>query len=160
VLLNPANLASGTTLQDVVPAARAIGLQIQVVRASTGREINAAFASLLRDRSRALFVGGDAFFVSRRVQIATLAARHAFPAIYSTREFTRSRRPDELRKQHFSGVASGRRLCGLHPQGCQAGGPPVVQASKLELVINAETARILDLSVPPTLLSLADEVIE
>jgi putative tryptophan/tyrosine transport system substrate-binding protein len=84
VLLNPANLASGTTLQDVVPAARAIGLQIQVVRASTGREINAAFASLLRDRPRALFVGGDAFFVSRRVQIATLAARHAFPAIYST----------------------------------------------------------------------------
>jgi putative tryptophan/tyrosine transport system substrate-binding protein len=160
VLLNPANLASGTTLQDVVPAARAIGLQIQVVRASTGREINAAFASLLRDRPRALFVGGDAFFVSRRVQIATLAARHAFPAIYSTREFTRSRRPDELRKQHFSGVAQVGVYAGCILKVAKPADLPVVQASKLELVINAETARILDLSVPPTLLSLADEVIE
>ena len=84
VLVNPANAANTeTTLRDVEAAARAIGLQIQVLNASTSREIDAAFATFVRERPDALFVGGDAFFTSRRVQLAILAARHAVPATYS-----------------------------------------------------------------------------
>jgi putative ABC transport system substrate-binding protein len=87
VLVNPANIAIETTLRDVLPAARAMGLQVQVFNASTNREINAAFVTLLRERPDALFVGGDALFTSRRVQLVTLAARHAVPAIYSARDY-------------------------------------------------------------------------
>ena len=84
VLVNPANAANTeTTLRDVEPAARAMGLQIQVLNASTSREIDAAFATFVRERPDALFVGTDAFFTSRRVQLANLAARHAVPATYS-----------------------------------------------------------------------------
>ena len=90
VLVNPANPNAETILRDVEAAARAMGLQVQVVRASTSREINAAFSTLLRDRPDALFVGGDAVFVSRRVQLATLAARYAVPAIYSAVNFLKS----------------------------------------------------------------------
>ena len=98
VLVNPAN-ATGTeaTLRDVEAAARAMGLQIQVLNASTSREIDAAFATLVRERADALFVGADPFFNSRRVQLAHLAARHAVPAIYSIARVCRSRRADELR---------------------------------------------------------------
>ena len=83
VLVNPTSSTTETTLRDVEPAARAMGLQIQVLHASTGREIDAAFATLARERPDALFVGGDPFFTSRRVQLANLAARHAIPATYS-----------------------------------------------------------------------------
>jgi putative ABC transport system substrate-binding protein len=159
-LVNPANPANESTLRDVVPAARAIGLQIQVFNASTSREINAAFANLVSERPDALFVGGDALFTSRRVQLATLAARHAIPAIYAARDFADvgglmsygSNLTDAFRQV---GVYTGRILKGAKPADL-----PVVQSSKFELVINAETARILGLNVPPTLLAVADEVIE
>ena len=161
VLVNPANAANTeTTLRDVEAAARAMGLQIQVLNASTSREIDAAFATFARERPDALFVGGDPFFTSRRVQLAHLAARHAIPATYSSREFAEAgglmsygaNITDAWRQV---GVYTGRILKGAKPADL-----PVVQASKFELVINAQTARMLGLTVPPTLLATADEVIE
>ena len=161
VLVNPANATNAeTTLRDVEPAARAMGLQIQVLNASTSREIDAAFATFARERPDALFVGGDAFFTSRRVQLAHLAARHAIPAIYAAREYAEvgglmsygANITDACRQV---GVYAGRILKGAKPADL-----PVVQATKFELVINAETARMLGLTVPPTLLARADEVIE
>ena len=161
VLVNPANATSTeTTLRDVEPAASAIGLQIQVLNASTGREIDAAFATIGRERPDALFVGTDALFMSRRVQLANLASRHAVPATYSTREIAEvgglmsygSNIQDAWRQ---AGIYTGRILKGAKPADL-----PVMQASKFELVINAQTARMLGLAVPPTLLATADEVIE
>src|SRR5262249_34666537 len=161
VLVNPANAANTeTTLRDVEAAARVIGLQIQVLNASTNREISAAFTTLVRQRSDVLFVGNDAFFTTRRVQIAILAARHAVPALYAQRDFAEagglmsygSSITDAFRQV---GVYTGRILKGAKPADL-----PVVQASKFELVINAETSTTLGLDVPPTLLSRADEVIE
>jgi putative tryptophan/tyrosine transport system substrate-binding protein len=161
VLVNPANATTTeTTLRDVEVAARSIGLQIQVLNASTSREINAAFASLGRERPDALFVGGDGFFVSRRSQLVNLASRHAVPATYADRQMPEvgglmsygSNNEDAFRQ---AGVYTGRLLKGAKPADL-----PVVQASKFELVINAETARMLGLEVPPTLLARADEVIE
>jgi putative ABC transport system substrate-binding protein len=161
VLVNPANAANAeTTLRDVEAATRVIGLQMQVLNASTNREISTAFATLARQRSDVLFVGNDVFFTTRRVQIAILAARHAIPAAFSQREFTEvgglmsygSSITDAFRQV---GVYTGRILRGAKPADL-----PVMQASKFELVINAETSRTLGLEVPPTLLSRADEVIE
>jgi putative ABC transport system substrate-binding protein len=161
VLVNPANAAvTETTLRDVEPAARAMGLQIQVLNASTSREINAAFATLVGERPDALFVGGDPFFNSRRIQLALLAARHAIPAAYAQRDYPAAgglmsygtNVSDAWRQV---GDYTGRILKGVKPADL-----PVVQASKFELVINAETARLLGLSVPQTLLASADEVIE
>jgi len=160
-LVNPANLTvTETTLRDVEGAARAMGLQIQVVRASTNREIDAAFAILFHERPDALFVGGDPFLNARRVQLTLLAGRLGVPAIYSGREFAEagglisygSDITDAYRQQ---GVYVGRILKGAKPADM-----PVVQATKFELVINAQTARTLGISVPPTLLARADEVIE
>jgi putative tryptophan/tyrosine transport system substrate-binding protein len=161
VLINPAN-ATGTenTLRDVDLAARAMGLQIQVVRASTSSELDAAFSILVRDRLGALFVGPDSFFQSRRLQLCLLAMRHSVPATYSTREFAEagglmsygSNVPDAYRQ---AGAYCGRILKGAKPAEL-----PVVQSSKFELVINNQTARLLGLTVPPTLLARADEVIE
>jgi ABC-type uncharacterized transport system substrate-binding protein len=161
VLVNPANAVNAeTTLTDVVPAARAVGLQIQVLNASTSREIDAAFESFVRARGDALFVGPDGFFNSRRVQLATLATRHVVPMTAGNREITEagglmsygSNLADAYRQV---GVYTGRILKGTKPTDL-----PVVQASKFELVINHQTARILGLTVSPTLLATADEVIE
>jgi putative ABC transport system substrate-binding protein len=161
VLVNPANATTTEpTLRDVEPAARSMGLQIQVVRASTSREIEAAFATLVRERPDALFVGGDPFFNSRRMQLALLAARHAVPATYASREYAEAGGlmsygtsfPDTYRQV---GLYAGRILRGAKPADL-----PVSQSTKFELVINAETARLLGLPVPPTLLARADEVIE
>jgi putative ABC transport system substrate-binding protein len=147
-------------LRDVEPAARAIGLQIQVLNASTSHEIDAAFATFVRERPDALFVSADAFFASRRVQLANLASRHAIPAAYSQREITEvgglmsygSNIQDAWRQ---AGIYTGRILKGANPVDL-----PVVQASKFELVINHQTARMLGLTVPDKLLVAADEVIE
>jgi putative ABC transport system substrate-binding protein len=161
VLVNPANATNTeTTLRDVEPAARAIGLQIQVLNASTSREIDAAFATIARERPDALFVGVDPLFTPRRVQMVQLAARHAVPATYSGRHYAEigglmsygSNLTDAYRQV---GAYTGRILKGAKPADL-----PVVQASKFELVINAQTARMLGLTIPPTLLSIADEVIE
>jgi putative tryptophan/tyrosine transport system substrate-binding protein len=160
VLVNPAGPDAETTLKDVEPAARAIGLQIPVLNASTSREINAAFATFVRERPDALFVGGDPFFSSRRVQLVHLATLHKVPAIFSNRDYVEagglmsygSNIVDAWRQL---GTYAGRILKGAKPADL-----PVVQASKFELVINVESARMLGLTVPDKLLAAADEVIE
>jgi ABC-type uncharacterized transport system substrate-binding protein len=161
VLVNPANAVNTEpTLRDVQAAARAMGLQIQVLEASTSREINAAFATFVRERPDALFVGPDIFFLSRRLQLAHLATRHAIPTTYSARQYVEAgglmsygtKITDAWRQL---GVYTGRILKGAKPADL-----PVEQLSKFELVINAETARMLGLTVPPSLLAVADEVIE
>jgi putative ABC transport system substrate-binding protein len=161
VLVNPANAANAeSTLRDVGPAVRAMGLQIQVLNASTSREIEAAFATFVRERPDALFVGPDPFFHSRRVQLAVLAARHTVPAAYSQRDYAEagglmSYGPNVTDAWRQLGVYAGRILKGAKPADL-----PVMQASKFELVINLPTARTLGLDVPPMLLGRADEVIE
>jgi putative ABC transport system substrate-binding protein len=160
VLVNPANATTETTLRDVEAPARTMGLQIQVRNASTSLEINAAFAGFGRERPDALFVGGDPFFNSRRVQFATLTAHYSIPTAYTSREYAEAGGlmsygasfTDSFRQ---AGAYAGRILKGAKPADL-----PVVQPSKFELVINAQTARMLGLAVPPTLLALADEVIE
>jgi putative ABC transport system substrate-binding protein len=160
VLVNPTGPTAETTLRDVETAARAMGLQIQVLNASTSREIDAAFATLALDRPDALFVGNDGLFTSRRVQLATLASRHALPATFHSREFAEvgglmSYGTNIANAFRQVGVYAGRILKGERPADL-----PVVQSTKFELVINLQTARLLGLIVPPTLLALADEVIE
>jgi putative ABC transport system substrate-binding protein len=161
VLVNPANPANAeATLLAVPSAARAMGLQIQVLNASNIREIDAVFGTFMRERPDALFVGGDPFFVSRRIQLVHLATRHAVPATFPNRDYpaigglmsygTSIR--DAFRQ---AGIYAGRILKGAKPADL-----PVVQSSKFELVINASTARMLGLTVPDKLLATADEVIE
>jgi putative ABC transport system substrate-binding protein len=161
VLVNPINAAiTETTVRDVDAAARAMGLQIQILKASTSREIDAAFETFVRERPDVLFVGPDPYYLTRRVQLVHLATRHAIAASYTAREFVEAgglmsygtSLTDAL---HQVGVYVGRILKGAKPAEL-----PVVQASKFELVINAQTARMLGLTIPPTLLSIADEVIE
>ena len=160
LLVNPANITAEPTLRAAESAADALALNIQVLNASTSREINAAFASLGRERPDALFVGGDGFFNTRRAQLVNLASRHALPAAYAERIFPEigglmSYGTDLSDAFYQVGFYVGRILKGAKPADL-----PVVQASKFELVINAETARMLSLEVPPTLLARADEVIE
>jgi putative tryptophan/tyrosine transport system substrate-binding protein len=161
VLVNPANATmTEITLRDLEPAARAMGLQTQVLNARTSREINAAFATFVRERPDAVFVNLDAFFTSRRVQLATLATRYVVPMTSANREITEagglmSYGASVTDAYRQTGVYSGRILKGAKPADV-----PVVQASKFELVINAETARMLGLTVPDKLLVAADEVIE
>jgi putative tryptophan/tyrosine transport system substrate-binding protein len=161
VLINPVNATNTEImLRDVEPAARAIGLQIQVLNASTSHEIEAAFATFVRERPDALFVGNDPFFSSRHVQLVNLASRHAIPATCSQREYVDvgglmsygSSVPEAYSQV---GVYAGRILKGAKPEDL-----PIVQASKFALVINLPTARMLGLTVPPMLLAIADEVIE
>jgi len=161
VLVNPnSSNTYEATLRDIEPAARAMGLEIKLLRASTAREIDAAFATLAQQKPDALFVGNDAFFNSRRVQLVQLAAHHRLPAIYSGREYSDIRGlisyganiADAYRQV---GVYAGRILKGAKPSDL-----PVVQSSKFELVINHQTARTLGLAVPDKLLVAADEVIE
>src|SRR5262245_30777090 len=160
VLVNPADVLTETALRDVQPAARAIGLQIQVVNASTSGEIDAAFAAFVREQVDALFIGPGGFFSSRRVHIANQAMRHGIPATYSQREYPEigglmsygTNLTDTFRQV---GIYTGRILKGAKPADL-----PVVQTSKFELVINAQTARLLGLTIPPGLLAIADEVIE
>jgi putative ABC transport system substrate-binding protein len=158
VLVDPASPPTKTTLREVEIAARAVRLPIQVFNASTSDEIDAAFATLARERPDALFVGPGFLFTSRRVQLVHLATLHKVPATYSQRQFAEIGglmsygSPDTHREL---GVYAGRILKGAKPADL-----PVVQSSKLELVINAQTARMLGLAVPPSLLARADEVIE
>ena len=161
VLVNPANTVNAeSTLRDVEPAARAMGLQIQVLNARNGREIGAAFAPFERERPDALFVATGPLFTVRRAQLVTLAARHLVPLVSSNRQITEagglmSYGANITDAQRQLGVYAGRILKGEKPADL-----PVVQATKFELVINAETARMFGLTVPPSLLAIADEVIE
>jgi ABC-type uncharacterized transport system substrate-binding protein len=161
VLVNPSNAAStDSTLRDIGPAARGLGLQLQVLNASTGPEIDAAFAAIVRERHEALFVAPDAFFLSRKMQLAHLASRHAVPTTFALRDFAEAgglmsygtSLTDAYRQM---GVCTGSVLKGAKPADLA-----VVQATKFELIINRVTARILGLEVPPSLLATADEVIE
>jgi ABC-type uncharacterized transport system substrate-binding protein len=161
VFVNPTRAATAeTTLSDLQAAARASGSQIQVLNAGTSREIDAAFATFVRDRPDALFVSGDPLFTSQRVQMILLATRHAIPATYAGRQFPEigglmSYGASLTDAWHQLGIYAGRILKGAKPADL-----PVVQASKFELVINAQAARALGLTVPPILLARADEVIE
>jgi putative ABC transport system substrate-binding protein len=149
-----------TTLGDLEPAARAMGLQMQVLNVSNSQEIDAAFATFMRERPDALFVNTGPLFTARRVQLATQAARHMLPMTSGNRQITEAGGlmsygasiTDAYRQV---GVYAGRILKGEKPEDL-----PVVQSSKFELVINAQTAKILDLTVPPALIARADEVIE
>jgi putative tryptophan/tyrosine transport system substrate-binding protein len=161
VLLNPADpTRAKMMLSDLQTAARTLGLQIETLYASTGREIEGAFATLAGQRAGALFVGPDGFFNSRRVQLAMLAARHAIPATYSVREYVEAgglmsygTSVADFHRQ--VGVYTGRILKGAKPVDL-----PVLQSVKFELVINLQTARMLSLDVPPSLIAEADDVIE
>jgi putative ABC transport system substrate-binding protein len=162
VLLNPANAwVTETTLRDVREAAPTIGLQIRMtLNASTTGEIDEAFATLARERPDALFVAGDAFFVSQRAQLAALTARHQIPAAYSVRDLVvagglMSYGSDLAEMFHQVGVYTGNVLKGTKPAEL-----PVLQSTKFDFVINLKTARALGIEVPSTLLLIADDVIE
>jgi putative tryptophan/tyrosine transport system substrate-binding protein len=161
VLVNPSDKTTmEVTTRDVQEAARTMGLQVHVVYAATGPDIDQAFATLGREQSDALFVGPDIFFNSRRVQIAILAARYGIPSAFAVRDYVEAgglmsygtNINDAYRQV---GVYTGRILKGEKPADL-----PVLQATRFELVINLRTARALGVSVPPSLLARADEVIE
>jgi putative ABC transport system substrate-binding protein len=160
VLVNPANANVEGLTKDVTAAAAALGVEIKIVHARDSREIEEAFATLVHNKASALLVGADSFFFNRRVQLATLAARHAIPAVFFNREFAEAgglmsygSSLSEMNRQ--LGVYTGRILKGAKPDEL-----PVVQSTKFELVINLPTARMLGLTVPDKLLATADEVIE
>jgi putative ABC transport system substrate-binding protein len=161
VLVNPSNtVIAETQAKDVEAAGRSKGMQILILNASSSRAIEAAFATLVRERSDALFIGSDPFFNSRRVQLVHLASHHRIPTAYGNRDYPDigglmsygTNVPDAYRQ---AGLYTGRILKGAKPADL-----PVVQASKFELVINAPIARMLGLTVPDKLLATADEVIE
>ena len=161
VLINPANTEyTETTVREVGAAARTIGLQIQVLKASTIGEINAAFATFVRERPDALFVGQDPFFNSRRTQLVHLATRYAVPASYTARDFAEA----GGLMSYGANIADAWRQAGSYAghilKGAKSADLPVVQSSKFELVINHQTATMLGLPVPDKLLATADEVIE
>ena len=160
VLINPSNPATESFLRDIPEAARAIGLQIQVLNASTRSEIEAAFATLVRDRADALYVAGDVFFTSRRVQLATLAAIYRIPASYPSREAVEAGglmgyATDRVDMWRQVGAYTGQVLKGAKPADL-----PVLQSTKFEFVINMQTARALGIEVPNSIQLLADELIE
>jgi putative ABC transport system substrate-binding protein len=159
-LENPNNPAFELTMRDVLAAAPVMGLTVQTLKASTDREIDAAFASLVQARTGALLVGSDAFFNSRIERLIELAAHHAIPTMYPVREFvvaggliSYGTSLTEMYRQ--VGLHTGRILKGEKPADL-----PVIQTTKHELIINLKTAKTLGLEIPPTLLALADEVIE
>src|SRR5262249_40833524 len=161
VLVNPGNASvAETTVQEVQKAAPTMGLQIQIFNAATIGEIDAAFAALVRERLDALLVAGDAFLISRRVQLATLTASNSIPAAYGTRD------PVEAGglMSYGTDIADGFRQIGVYTgtilKGAKPADLPVLQLTRFEFVINLHTARTLGIEVPPGVLSIADEVIE
>jgi putative ABC transport system substrate-binding protein len=159
-LVNPKNPEADSQLTDIRAAARTFGQELLILNASTDHELDTAFATLARERAAGLLLGNDAFFVLRRDQISALAARHAIPAVYFLREFAVAgglmSYGDSLTDAYRQvGDYVGRILKGTKPADL-----PVQQSTKVELIINLETARVLGLEVPPTLLARADEVIE
>jgi putative tryptophan/tyrosine transport system substrate-binding protein len=160
LLVNPKNENAETITRDLKAAAAKISVEISVVQASNSREIEAAFAALVRDKVDALVIGTDPFFYSRRVQLTTLATRHALPAAYNLRAYAEagglmSYGTSLTEAYRQVGVYTGRILKGAKPTDL-----PVVQSTKFDFIINLPTARALGIEVPPTLLARADEVIE
>jgi putative ABC transport system substrate-binding protein len=161
VLVNPANgLTAEATLRDIPEAARTLGLQVQVLKASTGPEIDAGFSAMVRDRADALFIAPDAFFVSRRVQFATLAARDRVPTSCANREMVEA----GLLMSYGVNVADMFLQVGIYTgdilKGTKPADLPVLQSTKFEFVINLQTAKALGIEVPLPVQQLADEVIE
>jgi putative ABC transport system substrate-binding protein len=159
VLVNPDNPNAVPATSDVQEAASVLGLQIHVLRANSDRDLDAAFATLAQVRAGALLVRGDPFFTSRRDQIGALAARYAVPAMLPS-GFPRagglmSYQSSETERYRLLGTYTGRVLKGEKPADL-----PVAQPTRFELVINLKTAKALGLTVPPTMLTLADEIIE
>jgi putative tryptophan/tyrosine transport system substrate-binding protein len=160
LLVDPANPATAETIRELPEAARVLGLQITTLNASTAGEIEAAFATLVRDRADALFVNADAFFTTQAMQIARLAARYGIPAAYSNRAFAEvgglmSYGPDQTETCRQVGIYTGQILKGGKPADM-----PVLQVTKIELVINLKTAKTLGMDVPLGLSAAADELIE
>jgi putative ABC transport system substrate-binding protein len=160
-LINPSDAIRAEAVRnDLQAAVRTIGVQLQILNASSSRDIDAAFAALARERADALFVGPDAFFNTRRVQLANLAAHYSIPTAFAVREYVDA----GGLMSYGTSVADMYRQIGVYTgnilKGAKPADLPVLQSTKLELVINAQTARMLRLTVPPSLLSLADEVIE
>jgi putative tryptophan/tyrosine transport system substrate-binding protein len=160
VLVNPGNVTSEATLQNAQNAARTMGLQVQVRKAATFSEIDAAFAAMAQERPDALFVAADAFFGSRRMQIVTLAARYRIPATYGDRESVEA---GGLMTYNINGASAFRQIgvyAGKILKGTKPADLPVLRPTNFELVVNLRTAKTLGITVPNTLLALADEVIE
>jgi putative ABC transport system substrate-binding protein len=161
VLVNPANPSlSDPFVTEMRKAASAIGRQMEIVSASTNSEIDTAFAALVKTKSEAFLVSPDALFLTRRVQLLTLAARHAVPAMYTRREFAESGGlmsygSDATDQFRLTGIAAGRILKGERPAEM-----PVQLPTKFEFVINLQTAKTLGIQIPAALLARADEVIE
>jgi putative tryptophan/tyrosine transport system substrate-binding protein len=161
VLVNPSNApVAESTARDVPEAARALGLQIAMLKASTGRDIEAAFATLVREPADALFVAPDGFFSSRRVEFALLAARHAIPAAYGDRDYTEVGGLMSYGTDIAAMYGQVGNYCGRILKGAKPADLPVTQSTKFEFVINLQTARILGLDLPPMLLARADDMIE
>ena len=159
-LVNPNEATAEAFTKDCAVAAATLNVQVEIAHARDSREIEAAFATLVHNKADALMVAPDSFFASRNVQIVTLAARHAIPATYTVRAYVEhgglmSYGPSVADTYRQLAVYAGRILKGDKPADL-----PVVQPTKLDLVINLPTARALGLDVPPTLLARADEVIE
>ena len=160
VLVNPGNAVAQHTIQSGTEAARAKGVQLRVLEASTESEIDAAFPTLLQQQAGALILPSDPFFNSQRDQLVALVARHAIPAIYDWREYAVaggliSYGPSRTGIWHQCGIYAGKILKGAKPADL-----PVEQPTRFELVVNLRTAKELGLTIPPSILARADEVIE
>jgi len=160
LLVNPTNAATDQDTREMEVAARSLGLQLQLLQAATDNDFDTAFATILGRRLGGLMVAQDPFFIARRDQLVTLAARHAVPTIYFSGEFVRA----GGLISYGGSLAAGYRQVGLYAgrilEGTKPADLPVVQPTKFELVVNLKTAKALGLTVPPAMLDLADEVIE
>ena len=160
VLVNPNFPATETSVSELESAARVISRQLDIIKATNESELDASFATISQKRAGALMVGNDPFFTSRRAQIVALAARLAIPAIYEQREFALA----GGLISYGTSIANSYRQLGIYVgrilKGEKAGDLPVLQPTKFELVINLGTARSFGFTLPPSLLALADEVIE